>query len=431
MYFNGVHSSTRFNEVQGSSRIRYSQHMPISLVQQMNRYLVEAEKGNAHAMYMVGMINHEMIGRFRNPQDIKVSKAERFKWFKYAAESGHVLAMVKLGEIYNNRLKYSGLDRQYWREAKRWLVEASRAGNEDAMALMGDLYKREFKIWKSGKGHEDDLPNAIKWYMLAARKGNEAAARDAEELQALVKKEPLNEIKEQVSKSDRIETPEEFMERYLTEDISDIVSRFLHPYITGRISQMAEADSPRVPLIVKLAEELKNLRYEEDECANAEKIAVKAYIDEAVRGMHVHINNSYHLRGCPFIEIEVLKDKDLVANDNDYFSDDFLELTSALEEALKIDFPNYPLSNDELQEAIEKSLEDFKKARRKSVVEAKNYTVSGNKVDQHLKAIRLNELFLTSRILFFADEPPRKQFKNVLEAIKQVGCREFSSIKDR
>ncbi len=88
------------------------------------------------------------------------NKEKAFKWYKMAAEQGHVSAQLNLGVIYNQGI---GVKRNY-AEAARWYEKAAAKGNKKGQLNLGILYDL-------GRGVKKDLVKAAGFYKKAAKQG--------------------------------------------------------------------------------------------------------------------------------------------------------------------------------------------------------------------------------------------------------------------
>jgi TPR repeat protein len=107
---------------------------------------------------------------YENGEGVAKDYHESEKWYRRAAERGHVYAQVKLGTQY---LQGNGVPQDY-AEALKWLRLAADQGNPLAQAKLGEMYL-------DGKGVPQDYVLAHMWFTLAAAKGQQDAAslRDA------------------------------------------------------------------------------------------------------------------------------------------------------------------------------------------------------------------------------------------------------------
>jgi TPR repeat protein len=124
-----------------------------------------AEKGDAEAQYLLGL-------QYREGDGLDRSQAEAEKWFRRAAETGHVEAQAALG-----RLQATSDTPEAREDAAKWLLRAADQGNTQAMQTLGDLYRDH-------PGMSGDPLAALRWYVQAATAGQPAAARAVAELYA-------------------------------------------------------------------------------------------------------------------------------------------------------------------------------------------------------------------------------------------------------
>ena len=157
-----------------------------------------AEQGNANAQFFVGYM-------YKNGEGVPKDFAEAAKWFRKSADQGVKASQSNLGEMYrngkgvpqNNVFAYmwftladdkpglwdvvtamtpeqipegKKLARE-WKDADTPLhssLAAAEAGNEEAQIAMGVRYLQ-------GQGVTKDFKEAVKWFRLAADKGNTEA----------------------------------------------------------------------------------------------------------------------------------------------------------------------------------------------------------------------------------------------------------------
>ena len=91
--------------------------------------------------------------------------AKELRWFLSVAEIGDGDVLLNVANLYN--CTNGGLP-QSSAEAVRWYRLAADKGNEEALCFMGKLYE-------TGDGVEQDFSEAMRWYLLAAERGNAGA----------------------------------------------------------------------------------------------------------------------------------------------------------------------------------------------------------------------------------------------------------------
>ncbi len=137
-------------------------------------FIKAAEAGDQSAQYNLGVLfatDKELPDEYPKmengeiyfevgvgPQTSNLEKA--VKWYKMAAEQGHVSAQLNLGVMYNQG---SGAPQDY-KEAAKWYQKAAEQGNTKAQLNLGILYDL-------GRGLEKDAVKAAEYYQLAAKKG--------------------------------------------------------------------------------------------------------------------------------------------------------------------------------------------------------------------------------------------------------------------
>jgi TPR repeat protein len=89
---------------------------------------------------------------------------EAVKWYRKAAEQGHIEAQANLGVMYS---KGRGVEQDY-KEAVGWYRKAAKQGYARAQTNLGLRYEE-------GQGIEQDYKEAIKWYNKAAEQGHALA----------------------------------------------------------------------------------------------------------------------------------------------------------------------------------------------------------------------------------------------------------------
>ena len=122
-------------------------------------YLELAAKGNPDDQYRLAMSYFDGEG-FR--QDYGAAK----EWALKAAEQGHILSKVALGDIFYNGY---GVNKDF-KEAVKWYSEAAEKGDLPSQKKLGDIYFNGF-------GGTKDLTIAYNYYLSAAKQND----REAEE----------------------------------------------------------------------------------------------------------------------------------------------------------------------------------------------------------------------------------------------------------
>ena len=116
----------------------------------------------AIAQYNLGLSYYKGDGIVKN-------EAEAVKWFRRAAEQGHVLAQYNLGLSYYNG---EGVVKNE-AEAAKWYRKAAEQGDADAQCKLGNCYRDGYGIVKN------DII-AYKWFLLSTAQGNQTAKKNME-----------------------------------------------------------------------------------------------------------------------------------------------------------------------------------------------------------------------------------------------------------
>ncbi len=138
------------------------------------------------------------------------------------------------------------------------------------------------------------------------------------------------------------------------EQIVSFVARFLHPYITGQIRPAGEVIDPKLaqlqgvinepeerrPMIELLHQEF---NVGEKDQAEIDEMAIDAYLQVAAQGMFVYIN-------CNKLNLKLSEDEKA-------------QLINAVRYAFRIDFPNYAISDEDLEQRTLAALTKVDKLR--------------------------------------------------------------------
>lgn len=99
----------------------------------------QAQKGNAGAMYRIGLFYYFGLRGLRRDH------AKALSWFSKAVEKGEPKSMELLGEIY---ARGAGVERDYTK-ALQWLTRASKQPSFSAYNGMGYLYVKGYGVEKN------------------------------------------------------------------------------------------------------------------------------------------------------------------------------------------------------------------------------------------------------------------------------------------
>lgn len=126
-----------------------------------------ADKGDAIAQYEIGKL---FMGSESVDSKSLLSATNPWlavKWFRKAAEQGHVDAQHEFAELCADGF-FSDDDDICDAEAAKWYRKAAEQGHVDAQFKLGDCYSY-------GRGVTEDKSEAAKWYRRAAEQGHEEA----------------------------------------------------------------------------------------------------------------------------------------------------------------------------------------------------------------------------------------------------------------
>jgi len=138
----------RFDEGRGVER---------NLTEAVTWYQRSASRGFAPAQYRLGTLYERGLG-------VPMDRGRAMAWYRSAAEKGHVKAMHNFAVLVANGASSD------FKTAAYWFEEAAARGLVDSQYNLAVLYE-------SGHGVERDLKQAYKWFALAARGGDQEAAR--------------------------------------------------------------------------------------------------------------------------------------------------------------------------------------------------------------------------------------------------------------
>jgi TPR repeat protein len=144
-------------------------------------YRVAAEQGHVEAQFSLGIYYHHYAGNnsflksFLSPIGFlaKSDRIEALKWYRKAAEQGHVQAQFNLGDCYEQAVD-DFLPTEWDRaEAVKWYRKAAEHGHANAQYRLGCRYR-------DGKGAPKNFVEAYKWLNLAWEKFQEKSRRGQE-----------------------------------------------------------------------------------------------------------------------------------------------------------------------------------------------------------------------------------------------------------
>ncbi len=136
--------------------------IPPGLKRQTSDLFLNALRGNADAQFKLGI--HYGFG---TEPGLPTNPAEQVKWYRLAAEQGHVFAQRNLGQVLMNG---TGVPRDD-AEAFRWMQRAAEQKDTDACYYLGVLFR-------DGRGTAKNSAEAAKWLKQAAAAGKHNGRMD-------------------------------------------------------------------------------------------------------------------------------------------------------------------------------------------------------------------------------------------------------------
>jgi hypothetical protein len=158
-------------------------------------------------------------------------------------------------------------------------------------------------------------------------------------------------------------------EKVNDEEINDFVARFLHPYISGEITQDNEIQN-RPGLMTLLKEQIGQCH--DNNHVNLELVerrAFWAYLKTAALGLYVYLPRTMDYIGRRSIDIIEPIDNEIPSK----YSDNFNILIEALIPAIKIDFPGSHIDRSLLIELAEKAFNEVNKEREVAFEQAMDF----------------------------------------------------------
>jgi TPR repeat protein len=122
--------------------------------------LISGERSSTAAIEDTLLENWYRMGqKYKYADGVSESNTEAIKWFRKAAEQGHVKAQFELGCCYIGG-RFPNTDD--WGEAVFWFRKAAEAGHSTAQGILGQLYETGEYVGK-------DFAEAAKLYRQAAK----------------------------------------------------------------------------------------------------------------------------------------------------------------------------------------------------------------------------------------------------------------------
>lgn len=131
-------------------------------------FRLAAKSGEGEALYQMGeKVRRDLLNDYRENKKGE-GGSEVVKWYKRAAQKGHVGARHDLGWIYENGIY--GFEKNK-AEALKWYRLAAEARKIDSIIALGRMYE-------TGAGVKADIDEAISWYRLANKADDDGLLRE-------------------------------------------------------------------------------------------------------------------------------------------------------------------------------------------------------------------------------------------------------------
>ena len=165
--------------IEKQNKLAYTYESGKCIIQYYNKaikqYTENAKEGDAKAQYKLGLM-------YEKGKGITQNYTEAFKWYTKSAEQEYVKGQYKLGFMYeygygipSDEKKTYGVaagivfnifgNLLHYKNAIDWYEKAAKQGDDKAQYKLGFMYEK-------GKGVEEDIIQAVKWYTIAAKSGN-------------------------------------------------------------------------------------------------------------------------------------------------------------------------------------------------------------------------------------------------------------------
>ncbi|MDF3056649.1 MAG: uncharacterized protein K0R17_864 [Rariglobus sp.] len=141
---------------------KFTAQIPPAVTGPTRALFLNALRGNADAQFKLGVT----FG-YGNADGLRADPAEQLKWFKLAAEQGHVFAQRNLGQVLMTGKDVPRDDA----EAFKWMQRAAEQKDADACYYLGVLYRE-------GRGTARNSAEAARWLKLSADGGRHSARMD-------------------------------------------------------------------------------------------------------------------------------------------------------------------------------------------------------------------------------------------------------------
>ena len=128
----------------------------VTMSRLVDQLLESSKSGSLDAWFMIGDAYQMGFGTAKN-------RDQALRWFRKAAEAGHVTSMMRLASALNHPDHTDN-----WAESVTWVQKAADRGEARAMASLGFAYQE-------GRGVAQDQRQAVNWFVKAVAAGDTRA----------------------------------------------------------------------------------------------------------------------------------------------------------------------------------------------------------------------------------------------------------------
>ncbi len=132
---------------------RQGTEFQLTMSRLVDQLLESSKSGSLDVWFMIGDAYQSGTGTKRN-------REQALRWFRKAAEAGHVRSMVRLG----NALAHPDHE-ETWEESVRWFQKAAGCGYAGGMVSLGFAYR-------DGHGIAQDYEQAVHWFIKGVAAGD-------------------------------------------------------------------------------------------------------------------------------------------------------------------------------------------------------------------------------------------------------------------
>jgi TPR repeat protein len=125
----------------------------VTMSRLVDQLLESSKSGSLDAWFMIG-------DAYQSGTGTKQNREQALRWFRKAAEAGHIRSMVRLGTA----LHHTDYE-ETWAESVKWFQKAADLGDSSGMISLGFAYR-------DGQGVAQDYGLAASWFIKAIAAGD-------------------------------------------------------------------------------------------------------------------------------------------------------------------------------------------------------------------------------------------------------------------